>query len=168
MAIEYEEPIETLERFRRHGVRVNKVHLSSALALSPTPEALSALAAFDESVYLHQVIARGPDGRLTRWKDLPEALTEAATRRPSPGEEWRIHYHIPLHHKASGVFRNTTDHLLRVLEFLAGNPGFCAHLEMETYTWEVLPPGLRNRSVIDQLAGEYAWCLEHLRGAKRG
>ena len=32
-----------------------------------------------------------------------------------------------------------------------------------TYTWEVLPPELKNRSVVDQLAAEYEWCLAQLR-----
>jgi hypothetical protein len=31
---------------------------------------------------------------------------------------------------------------------------------METYTWEVLPPALKQQSVVDQLAAEYAWTLD--------
>lgn len=41
----------------------------------------------------------------------------------------------------------------------------CAHLEMETYTWEVLPPALR-LPIEEQLVREYAWTLEAL--AARG
>jgi hypothetical protein len=58
---------------------------------------------------------------------------------------------------------NTSDHLLGVLDVLQANPGLCSHLEMETYTWGVLPPALRSRSVVDQLAAEYDWCLRELR-----
>jgi hypothetical protein len=48
------------------------------------------------------------------------------------------------------------------LDFLAGQPGLCSHLEMETYTWEVLPPELKSSNVVDQLAAEYAWCLKEM------
>jgi hypothetical protein len=33
---------------------------------------------------------------------------------------------------------------------------------METYTWEVLPGELKQRDVVDQLAGEYDWTLAKL------
>jgi len=33
---------------------------------------------------------------------------------------------------------------------------------METYTWEVLPADLKQASVVDQLAAEYAWTLGQL------
>ena len=52
------------------------------------------------------------------------------------------------------------------MDILGKNPGLCSHIEMETYTWEVLPPELKKRDVVDQLASEYGWTLEQL--AKRG
>ena len=61
------------------------------------------------------------------------------------------------------MFDNTSDHLLGVLDILAANPGLCSHLEMETYTWEVLPPELKDRDVVDQLATEYEWALARLK-----
>jgi len=33
---------------------------------------------------------------------------------------------------------------------------------METYTWEVLPGEMKQRDVVDQLAGEYDWTLGEL------
>jgi hypothetical protein len=59
---------------------------------------------------------------------------------------------------------NTTDHLQGVLDVLQQDPHFCSHLEMETYTWEVMPPELKSRSVIEQLTAEYGWCLRELKG----
>jgi hypothetical protein len=61
------------------------------------------------------------------------------------------------------VLKSTSGHLLGVLDVLQTNPGLCSHLEMETYTWGVLPAALRSRSVADQLAAEYNWCLGELR-----
>jgi hypothetical protein len=151
---------------RQHGIKISKLHLSSALKIRPTPEARRALAAFSDETYLHQVVARAVDGTLTRWKDLEVALAQPATSEPHLAEEWRIHFHIPLHASPTALFDHTTDHLLGALEYLRRHPGLCAHLEMETYTWEVMPPEMKNRSVVDQLAAEYDWTLPRL--AERG
>jgi len=64
------------------------------------------------------------------------------------------------------LFDNTTDHLIGVLDILSSNPKICSHLEMETYTWEVLTQDLKSRDVVEQLVGEYDWTLGQL--AERG
>jgi hypothetical protein len=157
LAVEYEDPHEALARLRRHQIKISKLHLSSALKARPTAAARSALAGFADNVYLHQVIARGAEGNLVRYRDLDDALSA-----PAPAEEWRVHFHIPLHCPATEWFEPTTDHLLGVLDVLKAEPGLCQHLEMETYTWEVMPASMKSGSVVDQLAAEYAWCLKHL------
>ena len=157
LAVEYEEPRAALGRLREAGVKISKIHLSSALKTRPTPAARASLRQFADEVYLHQVVARDQAGRLTYFRDLPEALADA-----SPAEEWRIHFHVPLHAPTVPPFENTNDHLLGTLDVLAENPALCQHLEMETYTWEVLPGELKSRSVVDQLAAEYAWTLARL------
>lgn len=158
LAVEYENPREAVLRLQRHGIRISKLHLSSALKVAPTAEVRRALAAFADDVYLHQVIARNGSA-LTRYRDLDVALAQA----PADDEEWRIHFHIPLHCPTSALFDNTSDHLLGVLGLLQQDPTLCSHLEMETYTWEVMPAELKNRSVVDQLVGEYDWCLARCR-----
>jgi len=86
--------------------------------------------------------------------------------RNPKSEEWRIHFHIPLHSKPTPLFDTTADHLLGVMDVLRENPSLCSHVEMETYTWEVLPPELKNRSVVNQLVAEYEWTLRQM--AERG
>lgn len=166
-ALQYESARAALEQFRRHDIKLSKLHLSSALKVRPTAEVRTALRAFADEVYLHQVIARAPDGTLTRYKDLPLAL-DAINHQPSTinSPEWRIHFHIPLHSPATVLFDNTTDHLTALLDVLGENPKLCPHLEFETYTWEVLPAELKNDSVVTQLVREYEWCLRQL--AARG
>ena len=159
LAVEFENPTESLVQLQRHGIKISKLHLSSALKLRPTPESLTALAAFADDTYLHQVVSRAADGKLTRHRDLNVALASPN----SPEDEWRIHFHIPLHSPPAAWFGNTTDHLLGVLDVLQADPHLCSHLEMETYTWEVMPTELKSRSVVEQLTSEYAWCLEALR-----
>ena len=162
-ALQYESARAALDQFRRHDIKLSKLHLSSALKVRATPEVCTALRAFVDDVYLHQVIARAPDGTLTRYKDLPLALA-AINHQPSTinPPEWRIHFHIPLHSPATALFDNTTDHLTELLDVLGENPKLCPHLEFETYTWEVLPPELKNESVVTQLVREYEWCLKEL------
>ena len=89
-----------------------------------------------------------------------EALRAAS---PAPGCERRIHFHVPLFAELDKPLGTTSDHVLGLLDWLAATPSACSHLEMETYTWEVLPGPLKNRNVVDQLADEYAWTLAQLR-----
>jgi hypothetical protein len=170
-AIEYEEPRDAIGCLRGHGIRISKIHLSSALKVVPTREALEALARFVEPVYLHQVVIRRPDGSRVIYQDLDDALACEAPEPPQedesvPATEWRVHFHIPLHSPPVEGFNNTCDHLLGTLDLLQENPELCSHLEMETYTWEVLPAALRERDVADQLVSEYNWTLSAL--AERG
>ncbi len=167
-AVEFEDAQKSLVAFQKAGIKISKLHLSSALKTPATPEALVALKKFSDGVYLHQVIARDAKGKLKYFRDLPDALSfnsKFKTRNSKP-PEWRIHFHVPLHAPAIPPFQNTSDHLLGALDWLAKNPTACAHLEMETYTWEVLPAELKSRSVVEQIAAEYEWTLARL--AERG
>jgi hypothetical protein len=168
-AIEFEEPHNALAALSSAGIKIGKIHLSSALKVSPTPAAREALKKFADDVYLHQVITRAENSQLKFHRDLSDALeleNRKSEIRNQKSEEWRIHFHVPLHAPAAPPFENTNDHLLGVLDLLAENPGLCPHLEMETYTWEVLPPELKSQTVVDQLAQEYKWTLAQLQ--KRG
>ena len=166
LAVEFEEAGTALERLSGAGIRISKLHLSSALKCAPTPENRARLAAFGDDVYLHQVVVREGEGAselpLRRILDLPEALAMAEAGDLG-GDEWRIHFHVPLHAGPDGDFGTTQDHLLGALDWLSAHPSKCQHLEMETYTWEVLPSDLRASDVVDQLAREYHWALSAMR-----
>jgi hypothetical protein len=163
-AIEFEEPQDAIAALQKAGIKISKIHLSSALKTRATKEARAALKKFADDVYLHQVVARGENGKLKFFRDLPDALNyQPSTINHQLAAEWRIHFHVPLHAPAAPPFENTNDHLLGVLDLLAENPKICSHLEMETYTWEVLPPELKSKSVVEQLAGEYDWTLAQLK-----
>ena len=161
LAVEYEEPGDVVAALRKEGIRISKIHLSSALQIVPDEAGSAWLRRFADDTYLHQVIARTADGALRRDKDIDVALG-----RPPGDHEWRIHFHVPLHAAKLAHGRTTVAHLLGLLDLLAKQPGLCSHLEMETYTWEVLPEELRAKSVVEQLVHEYVWCLAQL--AQRG
>jgi hypothetical protein len=170
LAVEFEEAANALAALHHHRIKLSKIHLSNALRVHPTPEVRERLNAFAEDVYLHQTVVRREDGQRVIYRDLKDALAYepavagpefAVAQQPSP--EWRIHFHIPLHSPPTESFGNTADHLLGTLDVLAADPARCPHLEMETYTWEVLPGELKNRTVVDQLVAEYEWTLTALK-----
>lgn len=164
LAVEFEDPVSSLNYLQQHQIKISKLHLSSALKVTPTPEVRDALKSFSDDIYLHQVVSRDENNVLTRFRDLPDALATSnfELRTSNLSSEWRIHFHIPLHSPKTELFDNTSDHLLGALDVLAQNPKLCSHLEMETYTWEVMPEEMKNCSVVDQLVSEYEWTLQRL------
>ena len=163
-AVEFEDPRETLERFARAGIKIGRVQLSSALrAVFPADRArhtavASALRPFADATYLHQVVARGTDG-LVRYPDLDVAL-DRRDRETAAEDEWRIHFHVPLFARDYDEFASTQDYVKTVLD-LARAGRFTTHLEIETYTWDVLPAGLK-LDLLDSIAREYEWVLAQL------
>ena len=158
LAVEFEEPAAALDRLAAAGIRLSKLHLSSALRVRPDAAGRAALASFVEPTYLHQVVAAERGIVRQRFADLPEALAAAAAQPPGADTEWRIHFHVPLHAAPAAPLGDTRDHLLGTLDWLAAHPASCRHLEMETYTWAVLPPELQ-QPVEEQIVREYEWTL---------
>jgi len=161
LAAEFEEAAAVVRRFRENQIRISKIHVSSALKVRPTPETRQALEKFADDIYFHQVIERSSDGRIERYRDLDVALNQTAPKDPAT-TEWRVHFHIPLHSSPTPLFGNTSDHIVDLFDLLKSNPSLCTHLEMETYTWEVMPPEIKGRTVVDQLISEYRWTLARL------
>jgi len=129
-AVEFEEPQNAMAALEKHGIKLSKIHLSSALKLRPSLAAREALAAFDEGIYLHQVVVRRPDGQRTIYLDLDDALACEPKMSEAPGEpsdstEWRVHFHVPLHSPPTPLFGNTSDHILGVLDLLQTKPSLC-------------------------------------------
>jgi sugar phosphate isomerase/epimerase len=157
-AVEYEEPKESVAALRGAGIAVPKLQLSAALHLRRvTPETLERLRAFDEGTYLHQVVARKGE-TLERFLDLPDAFAAAQT---AAHDEWRVHFHVPLFLAELEHF-STTQHVLADFLDLHRQAPISDHLEVETYTWDVLPPGLRNALVEDAIARELSWVTSGL------
>ncbi len=151
VALQFEDPAESLCRYEGAGIRVPKIQISSALLVHATD--LEALRPFAEPVYLHQVKARTADGEILSWTDLPQALEEIPS---TDAKEVRVHFHVPLHFTGAGPLKSTGSLLTpEFLTYIARNP--LTHLEIETYTWDVLPPALRSTSVEKSIAAEFLW-----------
>lgn len=164
LAVEFEEAAAALASLVAEGIRISKLHFSSALKVQLNAEVLEGLAGFAEDIYFHQVVARSESGEITRYRDLPDALAAAAHGETVDGTEWRIHFHVPLHCPPCRMFDTTSDQLKATIGVLGAGPAMCSHIEMETYTWEVLPSEMKQRDVADQLVGEYEWTLTQLAG----
>ncbi len=160
-ALQYDEAEIALTAFVNAGIRISKVHLSSALSLDPRdPAALAAIRDFQEPTYFHQVLLRDTEGGITRFYDLPEFFEslENGTVEHHQFEEMRVHFHIPLDAEPSAPLRSTIDQTRKVIEWWRGHPDVCRHYEIETYTWGVLPAEMQ-RPVEEQIAGEYRWVM---------
>ncbi len=160
-ALEFDDCVESLERFRHAGIRISKVHLSAALEINPhSPEAIPSLQKFVEPTYLHQVLLRHEKmGSIRRFIDLPEFL--AAPVVDADESIARIHFHIPLDAAPVAPLGTTQAHAEQLLAYRKTNPDFCQHFEIETYTWGVLPDAMQ-RPMAEQLAAEYRWVLDRL------
>jgi hypothetical protein len=157
-AVEFEDAGAALGVLAAAGIRVGRVQLSSALAVSlPSEDIAKRLQPFADSVYLHQVIERRPDGSLRRFRDLADALVTAPDPEP---REWRIHFHVPLFASSYGTLGSTQDYLCEILRQQLREP-FTSHLEIETYTWDVLPAELK-LGLVDSIEREYRWVLDKI------
>lgn len=158
-ALQYEDAATSLDAIHNAGIRLSKIHLSSALAFDPrNPGAIAAVRDFDEPVYFHQTLLRHEDGTIERIADLPDFLTIIEGDPPTAAEA-RVHFHIPLDTEPTPPLASTRTHAAATLNWCHAHPTACRHFEIETYTWAVLPDAMR-RPVDQQIAAEYAWVLE--------
>ncbi|MFE5943265.1 metabolite traffic protein EboE [Streptomyces sp. NPDC056480] len=164
LATSFEDPHTALDSLAAAGIPVPKAQLSAALhAEHPhLPEVRAALAAFAEPRFLHQTRTRTAAG-LRGTDDLPEALAtsghHATTAHGLPdATPWRAHFHVPLHAPPAPPLSSTLPVLQDALALLVGGPHpRTHHLEVETYTWQALPPESRPRTrarLADGIAAE--------------
>ena len=144
-ALAYEEPAVVFNRLKRKGIKVGRAQISAALKadLPADEEARKALAAqfaaFSESTYLHQVLVKNNNGSITQYPDLPPALEHIYDTN---AVEWRSHFHVPVFLERYNQLQSTQSEILKVLQLLE-ETAVTQYLEVETYTWDVLPPEIK-------------------------
>ncbi|WGV26747.1 metabolite traffic protein EboE [Halotia branconii] len=162
-AVEYENPVAVFQQFQAAGIQVGKIQISAALQVKIPENAeqrhqlTERLNPFAESTYLHQVIARDIYGRSRHYSDLETALPNL---KNTIDREWRIHFHVPLFIRDYPLLQSTQDDIITVLNLLK-NRQTCTHLEIETYTWEVLPEDMK-LDLSASIKREYEWVLSKL------
>ncbi len=160
-AVGYENHAAVLKELHEKGIRVGKIQISAALkskfntASATQAQIKDSFSLFNETTYLHQVVAKKSDGSLMRYPDLPQALADFD--HPAV-EEWRAHFHVPISLQEIGVLAATQADILEVLE-LQKKQSFTHHLEVETYTWEVLPKQIK-LPITQSIINELNWVIE--------
>lgn len=162
-AVGFEDMDEVLSRIQRHGIQIGKWQLSSALKVlwPQNSEQRAALAdelqRFDEPVYLHQVVAWQQGGELLHYADLSGALADPVALQ---AEQWRSHFHVPLFISHYGSLSSTQDEVIKALRRQT-LLHLTNHLEVETYSWDVLPENLKI-PIEESIIREMHWVLEQI------
>ena len=154
-AVEFEDVGESIQRLNNAGVRINKVHITCAVELdnpAENEEGRRALAQYVEPRYLHQTMARRSDGRVLRYVDLSSELALEPDEEFLNADVWRIHFHVPVDAESLGPLGTTRAELREGLTAVAALQ-YAPHLEVETYTWQVLP-GEQGSDLVDGLTRE--------------
>jgi sugar phosphate isomerase/epimerase len=156
LACSWQDPADALAQLAAAGVSVVKVQVAAAIEVANPPAAAEILRGYAEPLHPHQVCT--PTGGYA--DDLDQALREFP---PGP---WRVRYHVPLHNSPAAPLTSTTEVWRTVLRHLmAGDVPGCDHLDVETETWEVLPPGERATgpaALAEGIAAELAYTRDEL------
>ena len=163
LALQFEPLAASLDRLVHHGIRISKIQLSSALETHDSDPARQRLTDFLDPVYLHQVKSLRPTDRaLASYPDLAVALASDI----AADSVWRIHFHVPLYFEGAGELRSTAGVLDNAFwDRVVKLP--ISHLEIETYTFHVLPPALQAGGVDQSICREFEWVASRLRTALR-
>ncbi|MGB5237875.1 MAG: metabolite traffic protein EboE [Flavobacteriaceae bacterium] len=156
-SLAYEEPEFTFSQWAAYGIGVGKIQISAALKILAGYDMDSiwrSLEKFDEPTYLHQVTQSTKNGIVT-YKDLPQVLS-----REPDFDELRAHFHVPVFIDSFDKLHSTQDHILKVFSYLQKHD-ITRHLEVETYTWDVLPAELKTE-IGDSISREIQWVINHM------
>jgi hypothetical protein len=157
-AVEFDEIPASLEALAQAGIPIFKLQQAAGLWVPEvTAETVEALGRFTETIYLSQTCERR-DGKIIRYLNLADAI-EAWRSDPAPGtREWRTHFHVPVFLDDLGPFRTTRFAIGEALKVHARTP-VSTHLEIETYTWDVLPEELKTGEIVDYVVREIEYVI---------
>lgn len=158
-AVEYEDISEALQKLVDAGVPIFKLQEAAAMRVpNVTQELVDTLKRYAKTIYLTQTVEK-KDGRITRFLNLEDAFN-AWDSNPGP-REWRIHFHVPVFLDDLGAFKTTRFAIEDALKFHKKNP-LSRQLEIETYTWDVLPDNLKTGDIVDYVCREIDWVKSQL------
>jgi sugar phosphate isomerase/epimerase len=172
-AVEFENLSESIDMLEAQSIRINKLHMTNAVELknpSSNSEGRQALLSYVEPRYLHQTYARLADGRICYRPDLiEEDIKRAPADEFLQADCWRVHFHVPIFAQTLGPLSTTRHDLERAISRVA-RLSYSPHLEVETYTWPVMPGAndIESPNLADQIAGELQAATEMIAASTRG
>ena len=155
LALEYEDMPTSLGKLVDAGIPILKLQEAAAIQIPLVTDAIvDVLRRYAETVYLTQTL-EVREGKMTRYLNLEEAFEawEAGDRSP---REWRVHIHVPVFLDDLGAFRSTRDAIEAALRVHKARP-LSPQLEIETYTWDVLPDELKTGDIVEYVCREIEW-----------
>jgi len=154
-AVEFEDIGSSIRSLDHAGIRINKLHITCALQLdqpATNADGRHTLATYAEPRYLHQTIGRKSNGELLRFVDLTSDFANSPDTDWEQANTWRIHFHVPVNAERIGPLKTTRPQLVEALQTIA-TLNYPPHLEVETYTWGVLPGISRQRTNAELIQG---------------
>jgi len=158
-AVEFEDISQDLQKLVDAGIPIFKLQEAAALQVPEVTQGMvDSLRRYADTVYLTQTMEK-KNGEMTEFLNLEDAF-EAWENDPGP-REWRTHFHVPVFLEELGDFRTTRFAIEDALKFHKAAP--CSdQLEIETYTWDVLPEHLKTGDIVDYVTRELEWVQEQL------
>ncbi len=156
-SIAYEKPVEVIQKMKNNAIKIGKVQISAALKCNvesnnTIEELQSYLRPFREPNYLHQAVIKTSENNSLKFRDLDAAIE---AMNVTNFKELRTHYHVPVFLAEYQDLQSTQDDIIETLQFWKTN-NFTDHLEIETYTWDVLPNQMQT-DIIDAVTREINW-----------
>jgi hypothetical protein len=154
-SVGYEDIPVSLQKLVDNGVQIVKLQEAASMHVpTVTQKTVDALQSFAKTIYLSQTCQK-KDGKTTWFLNLEDAF-EAFQKDPGP-REWRTHFHVPVFlNDLGGAFGTTRFALEQALAVHKKTP-LSTHLEIETYTWDVLPDHLKTGDIVEYVAREIDW-----------
>jgi hypothetical protein len=161
-AVEFEDISASLQSLVDNDIPVFKLQEAAAVRIPVVNrESVEAIREYADSVYLTQTIEQR-NGKLNRFLNLEDAIA-AFEKDPTGEREWRIHFHVPVFLESLGDhFKTTRFAIEEALAFHKKTP-LSAQLEIETYTWDVLPEHLKTGDIVDYVVLELEWVRGQLK-----
>ncbi|MXS85799.1 sugar phosphate isomerase [Nitrosomonas sp. HPC101] len=163
-AVEFEDAENLVKQIRSSGILIPKMQISSGLCIaSVNNKEIQQLLEFNDGVYLHQIVEK-IDQNLYRYEDIEEAVSQYysdSSRGHLRDREWRIHFHVPVFLDSMSLFHTSQSFLKSILAEHSAN-SLTQHLEVETYTWGILPERFRSESIVRLITRELTWVKDQL------
>ena len=161
-ALAYESPDFVISSLQQADIKIGKVQISAAIKCEKSnaisiEKQQSCLRQFDEPTYLHQSVVKLNDDSLVHVSDLAEGI---ALMSDDNFQELRTHFHVPIFVSDFQVLKSTQNEIIQALN-LWKKTKYSNHLEVETYTWGVLPDHLQT-DITSSIVRELNWVTDQL------
>ena len=136
-------------------VDIHKVQVSSGLKFIGSLEDFKKnISSFKDGRYLHQLMIQNNDQQffLSDLENYPLLDGEA---------EFRVHYHVPIFLNELEGFQGTNKDIVDLINYFNENK-IEQTLEVETYTFEVLPAKYQEQGIRESIRRELKWLINQL------